>query len=366
MTNTWIEINKKALLNNYKILRKSASCELAPIIKANAYGHGLLEVGHILAAKTTWLGVNSLDEALKIRKFFTKNIIILSPIDKKYFNEIKNKNLNVIVGNIDYLKTLLKACVPSKNIHLKIDTGMSRQGVLIQDFKNIIQLLRKYNIRTLGGIMTHFSGADEKIFKKFTANQDARLSEAVKYFKSQNIDFRFKHAQNTAGVLSHPNKGFYNLARSGIGIYGLTPSAEYEQSIKRLGFQPVLSLKTKVFQLKNIEAGSYVGYGLIFRAKNKIRIAVIPIGYYDGLPRTYLNGFVLIGGKKCKILGRVSMNMTVVDVSSVKNIKIGDIATIIGVDKSQSISVEEVAQKCGTINYEIVTRLNSTLPKLIK
>jgi alanine racemase len=366
---TWVEISQSAIKKNIagytKLLPDETS--IMAVVKANAYGHGLQIVSDIaVESGIDELSVFTLDEALKIRQTHKDTpILVLNQINIDELDIALKYNIDITVSSIETLKKIIKyKKVKELLINLKIDTGLSRQGFQFSDLPNVIKILKSNEHINISGLYTHLIGAENKKFDKYTNNQIHEINNWQDELNSIGY-YPLVHVSATAGFLMN-EKISYDSVRMGIGLYGLWPSNEVkEKNTKTLNLYPALSWKTKINQVKKIKKGDVVGYDATFVASGDMTIAVVPVGYFDGLPRSLSNkGYMLCGGVKCKILGRVMMNMCVIDVSSALGAKMGDEIVIIGKQKNTVITAEEIADIAGTINYEIVTRINSEIPRI--
>ncbi len=363
---TWIEIDAKTLLGNIKLFDDYVGRETALmlVIKANAYGHGLKEVALMLkrARIIHMLGVDSLDEALLVRSYGVKNpIMILGYIPPSRFIEAVRNGFHVSIYNHETLHAAHAISKSKKNndlfFHLKIETGTNRLGIQYQD-------IVEKSLPPIYGLYTHFAEA-ENIHSRFYKEQMKQFEVARRFLEAKGIEPHVVHMGATSALVHLPeSRGV--LTRLGLGLYGLWPSEELKKKYQRmLPIRPVLSWKTKLAQVKIIQKGETVGYDRTYRAKSPMNTGVIPVGYYDGYPRALSGkGIVLVGGKRCPIIGRICMNMMMVDVSST-HARANDEVVLIGNQKKASISVDEVAERAGTINYEIIARLGPLTPKII-
>ena len=255
-----------------------------------------------------------------------------------------------------------------QEVHLAVDSHLGREGVLFTELPEIFTEIKKSKYIKLTGIYSHFANIEDTNNFTHAEKQISTYGRAVNLAKEYGFTDLQTHISATSGIMIYEkNLNINPLARLGIGLYGFWPSDYIKFLYKnKITLKPVLSWKTKVAQVKTLEAGATIGYGLTYLTKKKTKIAVIPQGYSDGLDRKLSNkGEVLIGGKKCKILGRVAMNMFVVDVNNLKNVKAEDEVVIVGKQGKAEITVEDLAEQIGTINYEVVARLSPLLPKVI-
>lgn len=383
---SWVEINRSALKHNLQLLCKCIDRRvlLAPCVKANAYGHGIEETAKILVyAGADWLCVNALFEAQILRKAGIKiPICILGYILRKELPEAVRLNCRVVVYNketVDALALAAKKTGKKAFVHIKIETGNNRQGVDVSIAADFIKYAQKFPQIRVEAISTHFANIED-----IPANEITRLSAYPKFqlenfkklildLQSANLKIPIRHCANSAATILYPETHF-DMVRPGIAVYGLWPSEEVASAakIKNPSFwksndlKPVLSWKTRIAQIKNIAAGESVGYGCTYKTKKRMRLAILPVGYYDGYDRKFSNAaHVLIHGKKALVRGRVCMNITMADVTKIPNARIEDTATLLGSDGGEKITAEYLAGLAGTINYEITTRINERISRII-
>ena len=371
---SYIELSRENLIHNISEFRKllKKGTEIAFAIKGNAYGHGQNEIAKIAEPYVDYFFVNSLLELKLLRKVSKKKTFLFGYVEKKDLKEALKLNAILAIFNKEQLLELVDLTTKTKKlaeVHIPVDALLGREGFLIKEFTEILEIVKNAKYIKLGGIYAHFANIEDT--NNFTHAQK-QIKEYQKFLKVL-AKYNFKnvktHISATSGVLVYEkNKGINNISRIGIGGYGLWPSPHIEFLYKnKLELKPVLSLKTKLAQIKVLEAGRTIGYGLTYTTFEKTKTGVIPLGYADGLDRRLSNaGYVLIRGEKCKILGRVSMNMTIVDLSKLKEVNIEDEVIIIGQDGDKSISADDIGEKINSINYEVVTRLSSILPRVIK
>lgn len=368
---TWLEIDPRAIRHNLRQFKKliGRKVMLMPVIKANAYGHGFLTVAKICqsAKDADRICVVNLDEALELIKhrFTKKPIMILSFFDR---NE---KKLSLAVKNniIFPLYSLENAALLNKigervnkkiKVHLKIDTGASRLGILPAQVPDFIDKLKKYKKLDLEGIWSHFASSEEDF--AYTKDQHTAFTSVCKNLKNRGLNIPVKHiACSAAGAIY--NFTHENAVRLGLSLYGLYPANKAKKAIK---LKPALSWFTTIIQVKTLPTGSKIGYGGTYTAKRPTKIAILPVGYWDGYDRRLSNrGYVLIKNKLCPVLGRVCMNICMVDSTGLA-VKTGDKAVLIGKDKTKSITADDLARWCETVNYEVVSRINPLLPRIEK
>jgi len=364
---TWAEISLEALEHNYKEIKKLVgNSNICCIVKANAYGHGAMR----LAFKLSTLGVDffavaTADEALELRKSGIRSkILILGAVPVTSVSELCENNISVAISSKQYAYELAKYMKENDlplNFHLKVDTGMRRLGF---DSENILEMVDVCNISGLKpqGIFTHFAESEEDD-DSFTKQQYQKFVSTIDGLKKHGVEFEYRHCANSAAVLKY-NKYHMDLVRAGIILYGVYPSDELKELAK---LRPVMQLKSTVAQVKSINAGDSISYNRTFTAKTDMKIAIVEAGYADGVSRKLSNrGFVLIHGQRVPIVGNICMDMFVVDVSCVDNVKFGDTVTIFGVDGDEFIGIEELSDYAETIPYELLCNVSERVPRVYK
>jgi len=367
---TWLEIKKSAIRHNLGQIKKliGPKVKLMAIVKSNAYGHGLIETAKIMVKSgADWLGVINLDEALQLRRAKIKTpIFILSYWDIRDIGGsfALIRDIHFPIYTLEQAKILSQLGRKNKktiNVHLKIDTGTSRIGIYPQEAINFIKQIKRLPGLNLCGLFTHYAASESKN-QSFTNKQTKKFIKTIDLLEKEDIKIKFKHAACSASTIVNSSTCF-NLVRVGIALYGLWPSPDTKflakKQNKKITLQPALTWKTKIIQVKNIPAGASIGYDRTYQTKKKIKLAILPIGYWDGYNRRLSScGEVLISGQRCPVRGRVCMNLIMVEVSKLKNVKVGDEAVLLGQQGKNQITAEELAEKIGTINYEVVTRIN--------
>lgn len=376
MYKTWVEIDKKSLQSNIKQFRELVGndIKLMSVVKANAYGHGLIEVAKIAVhSGADWLGIDSVEEGIALRKAGIKTpILILGYTLVSRLEDVVKYDLRQTVYNqktIQELGTQAKKQNKKVNVHLKVETGTSRQGLDKEKLLELTKLIGKYPQVEIEGMHTHYANIEDTTDHSYAQKQLQRFKKAVRLLEENNIQVPVKHTACSAAIILFP-KTYFDLVRLGISMYGLWSSKETfisaREKNRKINLKPALSWKTKIAQVKKIPTGTPVGYGLSERVSSKSKIAILPVGYWDGYDRKLSGvGNVLINGKRCKVLGRICMNMTMIDISHLKNINSEDEVVLLGRQGKEKITVEELAQKIGTINYEVVTRINPLIPRIV-
>ncbi len=366
---SWVKIDQQALKKNFQNLSKSLSSnriKKMAIVKSNAYGHGMLECAKIFSqAGADFLGVDCLEEAQQLREADLKTpVLVLGWTSSETFSFASKNNISVTISSLNSLKQARK--ITEKNssklkIHLKIDTGLHRQGLLIEEIDTAIKILIQAPKIELEGLYSHLSSAENPRDILYTQKQTVNFIKVRELFW-QNGYKPICHLSASAASLLYPEIN-YDMVRFGITLYGLWPSKETEKTSrenkKNLKLWPALTWQTRISEIKKIAKGESVGYDHSEKVKRDSLIGVIPVGYWHGYPRQASSkSFVLINGKLAKVLGKISMDMMVIDLTDIKKVRPGDLVTLIGSDHKQKVSAEKLAQTTDTINYEIVTRIN--------
>jgi alanine racemase len=372
---TWLEISSKNLKHNLDQFRTLVGDEvkIAGIIKSNAYGHGLLEVAKVADDRVDWFGVDSLDEALKLKeKGIYKPILILGYSELERLNEVVENGFHQVIANLETLErldTITKENNKSAFVHLKIETGTSRQGILFDLLDLFLKIIKQNENIKLAGASTHFANIEDTTDHSYAEEQLLKYKEAVRKIEEAGETDFIKHTACSAATVLFPET-YFDLVRVGISMYGLWSSGETRISAKQKGLEinlkPVLTWKTKIAHLKNLPAGTPISYGCTEKLTSDSVLAVLPIGYWDGFDRSLSSvGNVLVNGQRCKVVGRVCMNMIVIDVTKVEGVKLEDEVVILGKQADDEITADEVASKLNTINYEVVTRINPVIKRVV-
>lgn len=370
----YIEISRKNLIHNIKALKSLAKkrTQFAVAIKSNAYGHGQNQIAEILEPYVDYFQVNSLAELELLRKTSKKKALLLGYVQYADLAKVIKLNCILAVFSLDTLRALGNITDKTKRaqeIHIAFDAYLGREGVLLADLPQILQEIKKYKYIKLTGIYAHFANIEDITNFTHAQKQINEYNKALKIAGEYGFANLTTHISATSGLMVYEKgDGINPLIRLGLGVYGLWPS-EYLKTIKtksKFILKPVLSYKSKIAQIKVLPVGHTIGYGLTYKTTKETKVAIIPQGYADGVDRGLSNlGQVLIAGTRCPILGRVMMNMFVVDVSHLPKVKIEDEIVIIGVQGRESITAEEIANKLDTINYEVITRISSLLLRIV-
>lgn len=369
---TWVEISKDALLHNMEQFRHLVGEDVAlmAVVKSNAYGHGLREVASILKEKTSWFGVDSLSEALSVREVVPHaQILILGVTLPEWMETAAQSGIRMTVASTVAVNAILQIEIPAI-VHVKVETGTTRQGLSIDEFPDALKRLEKASHITIEGLSTHYANIEDTTDHVYAKTQLDRFLEFHKIAQELlDRDIAFSHTACSAATVLFPET-YFHLARLGVSLYGYWSSKETYVSAHERGIQidlkPALTWRTRIAQVKQVKAGTPISYGLTEKMPRDGTIAVLPIGYWDGYDRKLSSvGEVLVHGQRAKILGRVCMNMCLADVTGIGNVRSGDTVTIIGSEGGEVVSVESLAQKIGTISYEVVTRINPLIERRV-
>ncbi len=374
----WIEINLGAIRHNVQTLKKKLSKDVKfmAVVKADGYGHGAVRIAKVaLKNGASWLGVARLSEAIKLREAkINAPILIFGLVRDCDVEVIAKHDLTITLFHLKMAEELaLEALRQGVYIkaHLKIDTGMGRLGLLPDHLrarpalnneasKEIGAISQLENIN-LEGIYTHLAAADSKD-KTYTEYQLENFNLLLEELVKKGVRLKICHVANSACIIDLPQAS-YDMVRAGISMYGLYPSSEVYKADTLL--KPAMTLKSVITSLKEIPPGYKISYGMTYTTQITTKIAIVPVGYADGLPRLLSsNGFMLVRGKRAKIAGRVCMDQTMIDVGHIPVVRPGDEVVLIGKQGKEEITMDEVAKSAQTINYEIVTSLVNRLPRV--
>lgn len=367
-----MELDAEAPGRNLGELRRAAGDTplVCAVVKSNAYGHGLAEmVGLIPGAD--WLGVNSIDEGIALRRLGEKRpVLVLGHVPLGRLPEALSADLRLTVYNFETLEALQRCAsraTPAR-LHLKVETGTGRQGIRPDRAGEFASRARAIPGVELEGLSTHFANIEDTLNHSYAESQLEVFGRVLEAFGADRP--RVVHTACTAAAILFPETSF-DMIRAGIGLYGLWPSRETFLSAGLSGrpvpdLRPVLSWRTRIVQLKEMPSGSYIGYGCSFRTTRPSRIAVLPVGYYDGYDRALGNAaHVLVRGVRAPVVGRICMNLCMADVTDVPDAALEDEVTLLGLDGDECVTAETMASWAGTINYEVVARINPLLPRRV-
>lgn len=369
--NSWVEIDAHAIEYNiasYKNIIKPAL--LAPVIKSNAYGHGIGLIASLCQTNDNvdMLCVVSVAEALYLRSIgITKHILVLS-ILRDDLEQAIVQDIQLVVCDMNFahlLNQMGRQIKKKVEVHIKIDTGLSRLGFLAQTAFEHIKQIAKLPFISIKGIFTHFAESESED-QTFTHMQIAQFEHLIETLECEHISIPLRHTSCSAAITANI-KSHFNMARFGIGLYGLWASQENKTLTSTLypsfNLKPALTWKTTIMHIKEIPAHAYVGYDRTFQTKKASLIATLPIGYWDGFDRRFSNaGIVMINNQHAPVVGKIAMNLTMIDVSEIAA-HVGDEVILLG--NYSQLSANDLAKRCSTINYEIVTRINPLLPRVV-
>lgn len=364
---TVAEIDLEALRSNYREIKKRITEEtsILAIVKANAYGHGALICSRVLEGMgISRFGVATLEEGMELRQEGIKShIFILGGLLTESLQAFIDFRLRPVIHQLDDLQkwgAFLKKQNREHAIHLKIDTGMGRLGFFPSQIDEVVKILKEYPEIQLEGVMTHLARADEEN-PESTQEQFNLFTQLKKSFQEKGFKIPFYHIANSAAVIDGKLDS-YQMVRPGLVLYGAYPHPRHQTAI---ALKPVMKLKTKIMSLKKYPIGVALGYGGTFVTQRESLIGILPIGYADGYPRLVSNrGSVLVCGKRAPVVGRVSMDLTLIDVTEIPEAQLNDEVVLLGRQKEEQIHAEEVATWAETISYEIFCGVSSRVPRV--
>lgn len=370
---TKIVLSKAALIHNIKTIRRHVGPDkkIIGVIKAQAYGHGVTHIAPLLEKHIDVFAVDDVQELVELRALTSKDIYVLGHVCYEDIEEcIKKSGVMVVYDKktIEMVEEIARKLKTIAHINIKIDALLGRQGVLIDDLPKLLHTLKKSTHIRFRGMYAHFANSESEPDFSHSQRQIDILHSAIQMAKQEGFKELETHISSTAGSLLFQNSNIpFTHVRVGIGLYGLWPSERVKMVAPReMELKPVLSWLSCVAQIKKVPAGFPIGYEGTFVTKKPTTIAVIPVGYSDGYDRGLSNnGEVLINGKNCAILGRIAMNMFVVDVSDVGDVGIDDEVVLIGTQGSEKISADAIAERIDTISYEIVSRISPLLHRTV-
>ena len=368
---TWVEIDANAFNHNiaqYKNIVHPAL--LAVVIKSNAYGHGMHHIAALAEENRNvdYLCTVSLSEAISLRvNGIKKPILVLSILDDD-LEKACIYNVDLVLYDMHTAHLLNRIGISrnqTRNVHIKVDTGLSRLGIAAHHAFDFIQELKKLPHLTVQGIFTHFAES-EKSDQTFTNQQIKNFEKLIETVEKAEISIPLKHTSCSAAITANSNSHF-TMARVGIGAYGLWPSEDNKKVTQTqhiyFSLKPVLQWKTKIILIKEVPAGSFVGYDRTHCVHHTTRIATLPVGYWDGYDRKLSNNsYVIINNTLARVVGRIAMNLMMVDVTNV-DAHVGDKVILLG--NHATITADALAARCDTINYEFVTRINPMIPRVV-
>ena len=367
---TWAEIDLNALASNFHIVkdRVGSNVSVMAVVKANAYGHGGVECARRLEHEgADWFGVALPEEGMELRNSaVTKPILCLAGFWGDQATACLEHNLVPVVYRLDMIDAFNRVASERgvvADVHVKIDTGMGRLGVRFDEVPEFAVALKKFpNIR-VDGLLTHFAAADEPSCGPLTKDQIERFENSLAAFREHGYEPTYHHLANSAGIFAQPN-AWGNMVRPGGVLYGLWRDI-LAPADRNENFQPVMSLHSRITLLKWVPQGETVGYGCTFEASSRTLVATIPIGYDDGYRRALSNrGHAIIRGVYATVIGRISMDLTLIDVTNVPGVALDDEVVLMGHNAGLSITAEELGKTAGTLSYEITCGISGRVPRV--
>ena len=360
----WAEVNLQTLRDNYNKLQAYTRSEMMPIVKADAYGHGLIPVVKTLkGCGVKRFGVALLQEALEIKAEFPElTVMVIGATELDQMDTLVKEEIIPSIFQLSQAQALSEEAMKQNrtaSLHIKLDTGMNRIGFREIDFAEIMEISALPNL-FIEGIFTHFATSDVRDLS-FAREQLKRFQAFYDKLKKAGLTIPIRHAANSAAIIQFPEAHF-ELVRPGISLYGLTPSSQIGGNV---GLEPVMSWKARVSHVKSIKTGETVSYGRTFQAAYLTRVATIPVGYADGLRRVLSNhGEMLVQGTRAIMIGRVCMDQTMLEVTKIPGVQVGDVVTILGKDGYEQITATEMAEWIGTISYEVICGISRRVPRI--
>ncbi len=372
---TWAEISLNAIEHNFNVIRNKVAddTKVCCVIKADGYGHGAVELSQIYEKLgADFFAVSNIDEGIEIRKGGSKlPIVILGYTPVSEAKNLAKYNISQAVFSLEYAKELSKKCVEDDCIckmHIKVDSGMTRIGFMCQEFprdeysiEEICEACCLPNLE-VEGLFTHFCVSDEDAEgREFTNKQYENFIYVRDSLKKRGVEISVVHCSNSGAIEDYPET-CCDMVRAGIILYGLAPSPKLAN---RLDLVPAMTLKTVVAFVKEVQKGATISYGRTFTADRKMKIATVPIGYADGFIRQNAkDGYMLVNGKKAKIVGRICMDQTMLDVTDIEDVKTGDEVVVFGTGENGEPTADSLAENTGTINYETVCLVGKRVPRI--
>ena len=372
---TWAEISLNAIEHNYNVIRNKVAddTKVCCVIKAAGYGHGAVELSQVYEKLgADFFAVSNIDEGIEIRKSGSKlPIVILGYTPISEAENLAEYDISQAVFSLEYAKELSEKCVEEDCIckmHIKVDSGMSRIGFMCQEFprdeysiEEICEACCLPNLE-VEGLFTHFCVSDEDAEgREFTNKQYENFIHVRDSLKKRGVDISVVHCSNSGAIEDYPET-CCDMVRAGIILYGLAPSSKLAD---RLDLVPAMTLKTVVAFVKEVQKGATISYGRTFTADRKMKIATVPIGYADGFIRQNAkDGYMMVNGKKAKIVGRICMDQTMLDVTDIEDVKTGDEVVVFGTGENGEPTADSLAENTGTINYETVCLVGKRVPRI--
>jgi alanine racemase len=367
---TWAEIDLDALAHNLRVIREQVGREIKILaaVKGNAYGHGSVECARRLEAEgVDWFGVALPEEGIELRKSgISRPILCLGGFWQGQESACLQYRLTPVVDRLDETEAFDRAARDAgvkANVHLKIDTGMGRLGVRAENLSQFCEGLRRLSNIRVEGLMTHLAAADDHALDEFTTNQLKRFEDGARVCRQHGVDPVYVHVANSAATFAF-SQGLGNMVRPGGSLYGFVRDV-FPANIVRPALKPVMSVHSRIVLLKSVRPGEKLGYGCTFETKRESLIGTIPIGYDDGYRRALSNrGQMIVRGHFAPVVGRVSMDVTLIDVTDVPNVAVDDYVTLLGSEGEAAITAEDLGELAGTISYEITCGISNRVPRI--
>jgi alanine racemase len=367
---TWVEIDLENLAANFSSIKKRVGAErrIMAVVKANAYGHGAVDCARRLAHEgADWFGVALPEEGIQLRESgIMQPILSLGGFWNTQASVCIQQQLTPVVYRLDMVQALNQAAREAgvvADVHVKIDTGMGRLGIRFDQVGEFVDGLRQFENTRVDGLLTHFAAADDPSCKPLTQDQITRFDEAVRLFRERGYRPTHLHLANSPGVWG-PSEAWGNMVRPGGALYGLWRDI-LPHAAEKPGLAPVMSLYSRITLLKWVPQGETIGYGCTFEASRKTLIATLPVGYDDGYMRGLSNrAHVIVRGTYAPVVGRVSMDFILVDLTNVEAAEVGDKVTLIGQEGELKIPAEDLAKIAGTLSYEVTCGISERVPRL--
>lgn len=359
----WLEVDLNAIEHNAHFLRQFTGVQIMAVVKANGYGHGAIATARsVIRGGVTWFGVARIEEALELRAAkITQPILVLgyTPFEK-YQLAIEN-DISLTIWSqeqLEYASQIAEAARQMAKVHLKVDTGMSRLGIQVEQATKLAEQILKHPQIEFEGLFTHFAKADE-IDTSATDEQEASFHKVVENIQAAGIRPKYIHTANSAALLTRPSS-YYDMVRPGILIYGLQPSNTCPAPA---AIHPALSWKSVISQIKNLPAGRGVSYGYDYITSRTERIGTVPVGYADGY-RRYGDNIVIVGGVRVPVIGRVCMDQIMIQLDNASEAREGDEVILLGRQGREIISAEEVGSRWHTNNYDVICGIGQRVPRI--
>ena len=373
MMTSWCEVSAANLLHNLRILKNLTGPEtkILGVVKSNAYGHGLETVARTTAPETHMFGVHSATEAIELNALHLGvPILVMGFVTRDEVASIGRIGAHLLISTEEVLEGVAEDA-PETPVHLKVDTGTHRQGIQPDEIDRFVRMASDRRL-SIVGIATHFANIEDTTDHSYARKQQARFSQAVSRVRDCGMHPHYVHSACSAAALLFPET-HHTLIRAGISLYGHWPSRETLVSWKNSNggdfaplLKPCLTWITRVGQIQHVSRGEPIGYGCSYRTSRDSLIAVLPTGYAAGYDRKLSNrGSVLIRGPPAPVVGRVCMNLTMVDVTDIEDVSVGGEAVLLGRQCDEEITVEELADIIGTINYEVLARISPDIPRIL-